>query len=466
MGDLLETIYRNGPDLMAEVRALVAAGADVNRVTEYSESPLRVASNNGRFDVVQLLLQSGADASQLKWTSLMLSIAFGDLAQMKAALRQDWLEERDWWSRTPFLLAILTGDTAKCDALLAAGCDPAARGRCAKTPLQYAVQNNDLAMQRWLLEHGFAIDATDEFGTTALISAVELDRIESVRFLLEQGAELRHENNIPSRAIEYANTPDIAEVLLEYGEDIDAMARETYSLWLGMEHGKNPKVSPQEYAAAKNRVFGRQNPEETNRAFWLEMIRSGANAYQARCHFDDKESAQPVWCFSRFGRSTVRLPDCRIVAVAGEHEDHYDPDFCIYNDVTVFEPGGSVQILSYSEEDFPPTDFHTATLFGNFIYLIGSLGYPELRQPGKTPVYRLDIRSYRIEKVETKGYMPGWISGHRAWLNGDSILVEGGRCIVDEQGEQQLVPNTARWRLDLNSRIWSLDATNPPVTTG
>ena len=38
------------------------------------------------------------------------------------------------------------------------------------------------------------------------------------------------------------------------------------------------------------------------------------------------------------GRSTVWLPDGRVVLIAGEHEDSYDPDFCIYNDVVVIQP--------------------------------------------------------------------------------------------------------------------------------
>ena len=267
-------------------------------------------------------------------------------------------------------------------------------------------------------------------------------------------ADLWHEDNIPWRAIQRASTPEVVEVLLEYGEDIDAMSEETYAQWLGIQHNETPSATPQEYVAAKNHVFGRQNPEETNHAFWLAMIRSGAGAWRAKQHFGDKDSSQPVWCFTRYGRSTTRLPDGRIIVVAGEHEDYYDPDFCIYNDVTVFEPGGNIRIFSYPENVFPPTDFHTATPVGDFIYLIGSLGYMQQRRPGHTPVYRLDIRNYQIETVETTGDMPGWISKHRARLYGNSILIEGGRCIVDECGELQDNPDTACWRLDLSNLIW------------
>ncbi|MCG9911178.1 MAG: ankyrin repeat domain-containing protein [Flavobacteriales bacterium] len=42
-------------------KALIAAGADVNAVTQKGESPLMLAATNGKADVVELLLQRGAD---------------------------------------------------------------------------------------------------------------------------------------------------------------------------------------------------------------------------------------------------------------------------------------------------------------------------------------------------------------------------------------------------------------------
>ena len=77
--------------------------------------------------------------------------------------------------------------------------------------------------------------------------------------------------------------------------------------------------------------------------------------------------------------------------VAGEHEDGYDPDFCIYNDVIVHHPDGRLEIIGYPESLFPPTDFHTATLVGDRIIVIGSLGYQGSRVYGTTPVFALSI---------------------------------------------------------------------------
>ncbi len=68
--------------------------------------------------------------------------------------------------------------------------------------------------------------------------------------------------------------------------------------------------------------------------------------------------------------------------------------------------GGHCEIYAYPPDVFPPTDFHSATLAGAFIYVIGNLGYRPDRRPEFTPVYRLDIHSLRIEPLETGGDMP------------------------------------------------------------
>ena len=86
----------------------------------------------------------------------------------------------------------------------------------------------------------------------------------------------------------------------------------------------------------------------------------------------------------------------------------YDPDFCIYNDVFVHERDGSIAIYGYPESVFPPTDSHTATLVGDAIYVIGSIGYMGTRRYGETPVYRLDVHTLRMDRLHTTGDSPGW----------------------------------------------------------
>ena len=189
---LLHTIYQNDIDLVDAVKALLDAGADPNVITKYCESPLRVSSNLGRFDVVGLLLESGADPEQLGWTSLFSEIAFGTRESIKPLLDQGAdLTARDYWDRTPWLLALQVGDVEKAELLLAAGSDPNAHGRCGKTPMAYAIGNDHVDMLRWLIDRGFDIEAVDKFEDTPLITAAKLGATECVRVLVEAGSRLR-----------------------------------------------------------------------------------------------------------------------------------------------------------------------------------------------------------------------------------------------------------------------------------
>jgi hypothetical protein len=141
--------------------------------------------------------------------------------------------------------------------------------------------------------------------------------------------------------------------------------------------------------------------------------------------------------------------------VGGEHEDSYDPDFYIYNDVVVRHPDGRLEIFGYPKNVFSPSDFHSATFVGNRIIIIGCLGYPEQRTAGTTPVFSLDLDTLAILPVPTSGTAPGWIHGHRAALSDDgvSILVQGGKL---DRGPKNasLVENLDDWRLRLVEGQW------------
>lgn len=141
--------------------------------------------------------------------------------------------------------------------------------------------------------------------------------------------------------------------------------------------------------------------------------------------------------------------------IAGEHEDSYDSDFCIYNDVFVHHPDGAIDIYGYSESVFPPTDFHAATLLGDSIYIIGSVGYHGTRQFGTTPIYRFDTTSFRIEPVPAGGTMPGWIHGHRAIaISPEEIRISGGTLATWNGKKEVRTGNEASFILDTERLLW------------
>jgi hypothetical protein len=163
----------------------------------------------------------------------------------------------------------------------------------------------------------------------------------------------------------------------------------------------------------------------------------------------------PIWTFDRMGQTCTELPDGRVLCVGGEHEDSYDPDFCIYNDVVVLDQKDRVEIYGYPREVFPPTDFHTATLVGDWLAILGCLGYPEDRRPGHTPVHALDLSSYCVAAVETSGDGPGWIFKHEAECDQRGVItVRGGEVIEGGTGEQRFRRNVEEFALDTRSWLW------------
>jgi hypothetical protein len=217
---------------------------------------------------------------------------------------------------------------------------------------------------------------------------------------------------------------------------------------------------------------GVKNPEKVHEAFYYNTVLNHASPTELRSTFDLRglSSAESynrylnvrtgqkiheipekrLWHFHRFGTSTTVLPDGGVVFIAGEHEDYYDNDFCIFNDVLHIDKDGKMHLYFYREADFMPTDFHSATFFEGNIVIIGNMGYQNERIEGKTPVYSLNLANFVIQEIETYGQNPKWLSGHSAMLIDGKITVWGGRIfsnnqLVDNDNFYALDPKTGEW---------------------
>ena len=445
-------------NLLQILSLLIDRGAKLDGISSHGETALRVASRVGRFDAVRLLLKAGCDRQQLEWTSLMYAIVLGSWRDVKNLLaRSPDLTVRDCWQRTPWLLSIQVGDLKKVKLLSDSGINCHERGIAGKTPVMFAIANNRVEVLNWLIAEGFDLKATDESNTTTLMVAAETGATDCVRILLKAGADPKKVSDWSGQAIELANNMSIVRMLVEAGENLNEINQEMRCCLTGVGNCEL-EVSPEQYSAGKYRRFGKENPEAMEVDFWQAMIRSNMSAYEAQSIFNDTDSLdKPVWSYDRFGRSITELPDGRIIEIAGEHEDYYMPDFCIYNDVVVYEGDGDFQIFGYPQDVFPPTDFHTATLVKNYIYIIGSLGYGDTRIDRETPVYKLNCKSFIIEKVETTGKKPGWISRHKAVYHESSNRIDiiGGQVWQRIGGKVDLIDNLQKYTLNLTSLEWT-----------
>jgi ankyrin repeat protein len=458
---LLSAIYENEDGLFEKVETLLEAGANPNEKTEYFETPLRVASNIGRFDVVKLLFDQGGDPIHLNWTELFHAIAYGSIDDVKNHLLGSDLSARDTWDRTPFLLAIQSGDIEKAALVLNAGANLNEKGRCAKRSYEYVIKTDDDQMLKWLIQKGIDIEQYNDFGYTPLIQASESGATKCCTALVEAGADIfKRDRSQFSRktAIAEAANVEIAKLLVAAGDDINNIDTIVREVLLGFGEQDLPDISKNDYLEQKYRVFGKSNPELCNRSFYYQMTKSQATAWQARNHFGDEKKFKdtPVWCNDRVGKSITDLGNGAYIEIGGEHEDHYDPEFCIYNEVFFHHGGGEFDIYMYPKEVLPPIDFHTATLVSDYIYVIGCLGYPEDRKYGETPVYRLNTKTFEIEIVVTSGDLPGWVYNHNAYFDGkSSITIKGGEILKLHEGEEIHSLNTYDYVLCLDNFTWS-----------
>src|ERR1700681_3015740 len=95
------------PHLIDLLKLLVANGVSLTGMTTYGESGVRVLSRIGRFDAVQFLLKAGANVNDVQLTPLIEAVAFGSLPDVAEAIESGVdLEERDYWERTAWLIAL------------------------------------------------------------------------------------------------------------------------------------------------------------------------------------------------------------------------------------------------------------------------------------------------------------------------------------------------------------------------
>jgi ankyrin repeat protein len=435
------------------VRFLLERGVSINNRDGYNA--LNWASYNGFFDVVQILLDAGIDPGVLRWTSLMSAVVFGSFYQIQELIRGGAdLHVQDAHGRTPWLLSLQAGEIEKATWLIDAGSDGAARGCNGRGPVAHAVMNGRVEALQWLMERGFDLEEMDDFQVTPLMIAVERGFLACVKILLNAGVDIHRVDHAGEKAITKTDNLDIARILVEAGNDWKDLNAEARALFTRTRNFGVLITTREAYESGKRRRFGTANPELMAIDFWLDMIHCGVSAWVAKQRFGDQESDDPVWCFQRYGTSITLLPDGRIIEIGGEHEDYYDTDFCVYNDVIVHDIGGKVSIYGYPEDVFPPTDFHSATVIDDHMIIIGSVGYQDRREYGLTPVYRLNLRSFQVETIVTTGENPGWIHGHRARREGDRIRIDGGTVLSRVEGKEIATENTKEYSLDLVEGKW------------
>jgi len=137
------------------------------------------------------LTLAGVTAS-LQAAAIHEAVAAGDGHQVNALIAGDTtaLNLRDESGRSPLMLATELGRGEIVAALVAAGADVNLSDNKNRSALHLAVERADTELMELLIQNGANLEATDELQRTPLILAAEGEEIEVAEILIENGANI------------------------------------------------------------------------------------------------------------------------------------------------------------------------------------------------------------------------------------------------------------------------------------
>ncbi|OPB37505.1 hypothetical protein A0O28_0044170 [Trichoderma guizhouense] len=197
------------------------AQEDAKRMIAWAENrdtPLHLAVQDGKEDVVESLLIQGAN-----------------------------IEAKNKHGHTPFYDAVWNWDENMVKLLLDHGADIEAKDNDGSTPFGLAIWNGKTDMVKLLLNHGANIEAKMNDGNTPLSCAAWNGKADMIKFLLNHGANIEakmNDGSTPFGLAVWNGKTDVAKLLLKRGANIDAQQEENggTELHIAASHGKADMV--------------------------------------------------------------------------------------------------------------------------------------------------------------------------------------------------------------------------------
>ncbi len=237
-GQLTPLVYAVRANDLESVKALLAAGADINQTTGYGWSPLLVATQNRYYELGKYLLDRGAnpnlgnkggwaplylatdnrniesgdypvrkgDMDHLEFITLLLdkganvNARLKDSTETRTVFTNQWLDEN---GATAFLRASQSGDVELMKLLLARGADPKINTVLNVSPLHVAAgigwvegityewsPKATLDAVKMLIDLGLDVNLQADTGRTALHGAAHKGRADVIQILADHGAKL------------------------------------------------------------------------------------------------------------------------------------------------------------------------------------------------------------------------------------------------------------------------------------
>lgn len=194
--------YAAAKNHIDHVTKLVEHHVDINSVDKEGCSGLMLAAREGHLDVVQYLIQRGADLNiahnKTGQTALLFAIAMNRMDVLRALLDAgadlECATKKD--RETALLYASRTSPLEMIELLVNKGADVKVLNKAGGSALMHAAARGLVSIAEILISKGCPLEAADDYGETALIFAIKLRMDSVITSLIAHGVDL----NVHSRA--------------------------------------------------------------------------------------------------------------------------------------------------------------------------------------------------------------------------------------------------------------------------
>jgi len=215
------------------VNLLIEYGADPNALDATQSSPLHLALVNENLDVVRLLIEHGADVNvpnDKKRTPLHLAAVSGSSDVIELLLQKNAaVNTRDDRTSTPLHLASVTGNSHIVKLLIGHEADLNALDATQSAPLHLALVNENFDIVRLLIEHGADVNVPDHKKLTPLhLAAINgSSDVIVIELLLQMKADVNSQDDNKSTPLHLAaDSGSLQAVTLLLGREANANARD------------------------------------------------------------------------------------------------------------------------------------------------------------------------------------------------------------------------------------------------
>ncbi|MEW6532662.1 MAG: ankyrin repeat domain-containing protein [Thermodesulfobacteriota bacterium] len=178
---------------LAQVKDMLAKGADVNSTDQDGRTALMLAALGGRPEVAKLLIEKGADVNaRMKGgsTVLMAAAMVGNAEVVRLLVEKGAdVTAGDETGITVLMASFLAGHPEVMTMLVQRGLAPKDQSGDSQRAPTGASQGKNLDVVKLLVERGADINARTKDGMTALSLAEQLGRKDLVQYLKAQGAQ-------------------------------------------------------------------------------------------------------------------------------------------------------------------------------------------------------------------------------------------------------------------------------------